>query len=267
MKKRLRTMSLFMSLFMFTLIALCGITTSLAAQSQRDLLVSALEAQDKGEDQKAIELYEKVVTQGLVNGHLYYNLGISYFKTQKIGEAMAAFLAARRYLPRDPDVGANLMFVQSKIADKLEPTLFDSAWKKFGLLVEWFTKRELILAAFVTLMIVSAFTLVGLLVPRFGGVARLGGVGFIVPTLIGGLVLIKDLQAPRWGAIKTQEGAKVYSGPGDSHTLLYALQVGAPVFLTGDERQKFLPIEISDGKKGWVLASQVAYYGEGKAEL
>ncbi len=236
------------------------------AQSQTEILVSALEAQDKGDDPKAIELYEKVIKEGLVNGHLYYNLGISYFKTQKIGEAMAAFLAAKRYLPRDPDVKANLKFVQSKIADKLEPSLASSIWKRLSVFVDWFTKKELIIACFVTLMLVSSITFIGLVMPRVEVLGRYGWFGFILPILLGGLVLIKEFQDPRWGAIKFQDGAKVYSGPGETHTLLYTLQVGAPVYLTGAERQSYLPIEISDGKKGWVLAAQVAYFGEGKRD-
>jgi hypothetical protein len=234
------------------------------AQSQKEILVSALEAQDKGDDPRAIELYEKVIKDGLVNGHLFYNLGISYFKAQKIGEAMAAFLAARRYLPRDPDVRANLKFVQSKIVDKLEPSLTTSIGKKLSVFVDWFTKKELIIACFVMLMLVSGATFIGLVVDRVGILGRYGWYGFILPIVMGGLVLAKELQDPRWGAIKFQDGAKVYSGPGETHTLLYTLQVGAPVFLTGAERQNYLPIEISDGKKGWVLAAQVAYFGEGK---
>jgi tetratricopeptide (TPR) repeat protein len=230
--------------------------------SHIELLRKALEAQDKGRDEEAIGLYQQVIDGGHVNGHLFYNLGISYYKVAKIGEAMAAFLAAKRYLPRHPDVLANLKFVQTKILDKLDATRPDGFTSHLYSLTDWFTKKEIAYLAFFATIFVSTLTMIGIYNKKYRILALYGWISFIVPCILCLFLLLKWMGDPRWGAIKAPEGAKVYSGPGDNHTLLFSLQVGAPVFLSGKDRQNFVPIEISDGKKGWVSLSQVAFFGE-----
>lgn len=229
---------------------------------QRDLLAKALEAQDQGRDEEAISLYQRVIQGGHINGHLFYNLGISYYRASQIGEAMAAFLAARRYLPRHPDVCANLKFVQSKIVDKLETQRPQGVASYLYALTDWFTKKEIAYLACYTSLFVSVLTMIGIYHKKYKMLAVYGWVSFVVPCILCLLLLVKWIGDPRWGAINAPDGAKVYSGPGDHHTLLFTLHVGAPVFLSGQDRQNYLPIEISDGKKGWVSLSQVAFFGE-----
>lgn len=233
------------------------------SESQRiDLLTKALEAQDQGRDEDAIQIYNQVIKQGFVNGHLYYNLGISYYKSSRIGEAMAAFLAARRYLPRNADVRANLKFVQGKIKDKLEAEKSLGIFAKIYPLTDWFTKREISYLTLLVTLFISLITTFGIYFEKYKKMAVYGWFGFAIPCILCLFLMLKWVADPRWGAIKSQDGAKVFSGPGDTYTLLFSLQVGAPVYLGGQVRQNYLPIEISDGKKGWVALDHVAFFGE-----
>ena len=69
---------------------------------------------------KAIELYEGIVKAGWVSGELYYNLGNSYLKNGKLGEAILNYERARRLMPRDSDLISNYHYALSQIKDEGE---------------------------------------------------------------------------------------------------------------------------------------------------
>lgn len=68
-----------------------------------------------GNYKKAIDLYEKLLKEGLESGPLYYNLGNAYFKTGQKGKAILNYLRAERIMPRDPDLRSNLSYARSLI--------------------------------------------------------------------------------------------------------------------------------------------------------
>jgi tetratricopeptide (TPR) repeat protein len=72
-----------------------------------------VEAYDRGDYKTAISEFDSLQKKH-ESGHIYYNLGNSYFRNSQLGESMAAFLAARRLMPSNPDVKANIDFVQKK---------------------------------------------------------------------------------------------------------------------------------------------------------
>ena len=118
-------------------------TRSVGASGLPGTAEAAGHAFDQGEYGEAVRLYEEMVGTGTVNGHLYYNLANAYFRSAKTGQAAAALLAARQYLPRDPDVRANLKHVMSKINDKLEPSIPDETWRSVTFWLDMATAKEL----------------------------------------------------------------------------------------------------------------------------
>src|SRR3990167_758545 len=97
------------------LLILMFLSSSVFAES----LTDATTAYDQSDFKKSISVYEHLIAQGVHNGSVYYNLANSYFRTGEKGKAVAAYLTARRLLPRDPDVKANLKFVHDQSVDKL----------------------------------------------------------------------------------------------------------------------------------------------------
>lgn len=91
----------------------------------------------EGNYQEAVRLYEEMVQSGIASGPLYYNLGNAYFKTGRIGKSLLNYERARRYLPQDEDLLANLLFVAS-LREQEQP-------KESYLWFEWFalTLRDL----------------------------------------------------------------------------------------------------------------------------
>lgn len=102
------------------------------ATPPQELLDEANEAYKRSEYAHSIELYEKVLDQGLEAADLYYNLGNAYFKSDMPGPAILNYERALRLKPWSDDIAHNLAVARSKTIDKLErhPLLFYERWWK-----------------------------------------------------------------------------------------------------------------------------------------
>ena len=63
-----------------------------------------------GDFAAARRMYLEVVDAGVEDARIYYNLGNACFKSGKLGEAILWYERARRLLPHDEDIEANLRF-------------------------------------------------------------------------------------------------------------------------------------------------------------
>ncbi|NLW55309.1 MAG: tetratricopeptide repeat protein [Firmicutes bacterium] len=72
---------------------------------------------EKGEYQAAVALYQHLVECGYESGHLFYNLGNSYFKLGEKGQAVLYYEKARRLIPHDADLKANLAYALSGVEE------------------------------------------------------------------------------------------------------------------------------------------------------
>ena len=68
---------------------------------------------DAGEYEAAIESYSTLVQRGVVDAHLYYNLGNAYYKAGMLGPAMLFYERAARLAPRDEDIAENRGLLRS----------------------------------------------------------------------------------------------------------------------------------------------------------
>jgi tetratricopeptide (TPR) repeat protein len=65
--------------------------------------------------------YEKISASDVRNNAVFYNLGNTCFRQKKPGLALLYFEKARKLAPNDPDILANIKFVQSTLVDRLPP--------------------------------------------------------------------------------------------------------------------------------------------------
>ena len=230
------------------------------ASEEARLAAAAEEAFDKGDYAAAINNYEQLVKAGVVNGHLYYNLGMAYYRSGQRGESVAAFLAARRYLPRDPDTAANLRFVLGTIRDKLEPEQSKSWVNRVGFWIDRLTMKELAWAAVLICALWGSVMTAVLLIPMWNTWRWYDGATSIVPAILLLSLAAKGQENERWGAVEVAK-AKVYSGPGTLNPVVFELQEGAPALITEVAAGGFYRIQLSDGKKGWISGSQLKVFG------
>lgn len=223
-------------------------------------LIQATALFDQGKNEDAIRIYEDVLANGHINGHVYYNLGIAYYRQQRLGDAVAAFLAAKRYLPRDPDVTANLRFSLSRIQDQLGVEVPSGLSAKFvNAFTGPFSERELALATTILVSLASLGLALSYSAARFRSLRLVAWIGYVLPMISGLLLFLKLTYVETWGAV-TAGSAKVFSGPNTSNTVLFEIHNGAPVLATGYDGANFVRIELSDGKKGWIAAQDIRIF-------
>lgn len=239
--------------FLFLSFSLKGDSLSVSVQ-----LKEAEGLYDQGNYKKAIELYENLVSKGKVSGELLFNLGNAYFRNEEQGKAIAAFLGAKKRLPRDPDILHNLKYAHSHSKDKLS---WEVEGGSFSILTKWtknFTSDEV---ASVLLWILF-FSLLFLILTHFVSSFQSfrGGLrvffGFFLFAYVS--VLFSSSSQGVWGAVIAEE-AKVQSGPDESNTVLFELHEGAPV-LVRDSQKSWYKISLSDGKKGWIQSERVLFF-------
>jgi len=70
---------------------------------------------------QAVTLYEQVLDQGMQSGAVYYNLGNAWVKAEEPVRAVAAYYLAKRYIPNDPHLNANLQAVLTSNGGTIPP--------------------------------------------------------------------------------------------------------------------------------------------------
>ena len=75
----------------------------------------------EGDFAGAVELYERILESGVESGELHYNLGNAWFRLGEIGPAVLHYERARRMMPRDDDLRANLELARSLTVDEITP--------------------------------------------------------------------------------------------------------------------------------------------------
>lgn len=233
----------------FLLFAVSGIAQ---ATDLSERVVIANQAFDAGDYRQAVIHYQEIIADGHHNGHIYYNLGISYHRLQEVGESMASLLAARHYLPRDPDVAFNLKFVEERISDKLSTVMPRKFYDVLNFISDYLSEYEV---SFATLALVGLALLLLTLYLFHRQLLFLMKMGVLLLALVVLSLIYLQVKArfpEYWGAV-VSPSTKVYSGPRDSNMTLFILHEGAP-FVIKQETNGFLKIQLSDGKKGWVAA-------------
>ena len=80
----------------------------------------AIALADAGRFAEAAEQYENLVSQGVRDGSVWYNLGNAYFKSGRLGLAILNYERALAQMPGDADTKANLEFANTLITDVVE---------------------------------------------------------------------------------------------------------------------------------------------------
>ncbi len=217
---------------------------------------------EKGDYQQTIALYRRLEKSGLVSGNLYYNLGNSYFKIGQPGRAIYYYEKARRLIPGDSDLLANLAYVTGTIG--VEP----SSWTTD--LWDWLTHRlpaeQSAMGASIGLFLLMALIVWAVLAP--GSVRSGDGRGFrlhwlipaglaavimLVYTLFFGLTLFDQFQ-PQAVAV---QAVTVRFEPSSEATGYFQLPEGSRVWVLNSNSGWRL-IRRSDNKRGWVEAAALA---------
>lgn len=206
--------------------------------------------------QEAAELYEQTIASGMENGHLYYNLGNTYFRMGNLPKAILNYVKAQQLLPRNEDVEANLKYAIRQTADQMDgrkPHVLESFlfWTRdLNLREHWMALFWINLAFWVAMTVRLRHQ-----IPA-GRAARNVLLAFLVLALIStGLRWHLQTRQPI-GVILPQQ-VDVHSGWNNKTVVLFQLHQGALISIS-QEKENWYQIELPDGIKGWTLKSNIA---------
>lgn len=209
----------------------------------------------------AVESYERILESGVESGELHYNLGNAWFRLGEIGPAILHYERARRIMPRDGDLAANLELARGLTADRITPLpgfwLFRVARWWVDLL-----SRPALLAVVTLAWLATMAALIVAVAGRGDSLlawSRRAAATAGVMALVFGLSLVArefDVGRPDEAVIMAEEAA-VHSAPSDDRELLiFTVHEGTTVRV---ERRSdaWVEIVLEDGKVGWVRSGQL----------
>ncbi len=221
----------------------------LAATESSLLTVSeAGKAYAAGDYEKSVALYQSSIASGAVNGAILHNLGNAYYRLNRVGESVAAFRGASRFLPRDAEIASNLESARKRKTDSV-----DEKKRPLDQLVfwaGWASLREYLILSSLAATIMMTFVLLRRL---FSKVPFLLPLFFAVFSILLGLTTMTKLFSwvdPAAAAVVTPE-VSVKSGNGDSNVTLFVIHAGTEVVL-GERRGEWIQVSLADERKGWV---------------
>jgi len=242
------------------LILCAGLAWSASADSEAwaALFARANQLYEAGQYREAIVLYEQLILEGARDGRVYYNLGNAYFKSGELGEALVNYERARRLLPRDEDVRANLAFARAQV--KGGPALPAEDGLSAGLraLHEGLRLDEKAWLAWGLYLLMIGLGLVGLFAWRWRRPALIGatlaGCCLCVALISFGIGL-SQMETTDWAFVVTPQ-APVYSGPGESYMLEITLGEGNSVRVE-ERRGGWCRVRLAGDLQGWTQCTQL----------
>jgi len=201
--------------------------------------------------------YEQLLAAGLESGNLYFNLGNAYFKAGDVGRAMLNYERARRLMPGDPDLLANLAYARS-LADVSEDV---PVWTRLLFpLAGRFSTDGLLLAASGLYVLLMMLLITARLLPT----AARGARGAAVATAVTlALVLtscayrLATIDLPTYAVVVAREDATVRFEPSTGGTAHFQAKPGSVLRLVA-ERGGWRQVRRADGRRGWIERDAVA---------
>jgi tetratricopeptide (TPR) repeat protein len=201
--------------------------------------------------------YEELLEAGFESGNLYFNLGNAYFKAGQRGRAILSYERARRFIPGDPDLEANLAYAQSLTeAEPCAPPL----WRRIAFPLAHRVGLSRLLwttSGLYTLLFVAVATY--RLWSRRPRWLRSASIALAVVVALASASLAEQTVTDRWqrSAVVIKSGdTDVRFEPAEDGTVHFVLKEGSFLRIV-ERRQGWVEVARCDGRRGWVEAATI----------
>jgi len=236
------------------------ITNLVNAQNVDSLFVTANNLYKAGKFEDAIKEYEIIESKKLVSLELYYNLGNSYYKLNKVGPAIYYYEKALNIDSSNEDVRNNLVFAKRLALDNIEelPKTVLQKFNKNYLQKLSYNQWAIVVITFSVLGSLFFLLFYFAEIPskkRFYFITSI--VSFIL--LLGSLFItynqynISKINNP---AIVFAEETEIRNAPTLNSEIVFTLHEGTKVIVL-DAVDNWKKVKIKDGKLGWVIAEDI----------
>lgn len=232
----------------FTILLLCALKAFAVQSDWLMMFNQAGELYSKGQYDKAIAVYENLVSQKQGNAALYYNLGNAYFKTQRYGKAAAYLERAARLKPRDPDIRFNLDYVRNTVKEPAEP--FPEIMVTY--LNNTVSLNELTLLCWAAYFLLICGIIIRITLKR-QRILLFNLICAAAAVILGGWLYVKmDREVFSREAIVISGPAEARNGPGMENSVGFTLPEGRKVSILGGNAGWSAVGLKAEGLKGWI---------------
>lgn len=207
---------------------------------------------------KAVEGYVAILESGVESGNLYYNIGNGFLKMGSLGHAILCYERAKRLIPHDSDLKANLSYARSLVESANTETRGNFILNAINAIFGPYSLRAIIFSAtvlyLVLILLVGALVAKPFLAGRFRTVLFLVAVLFILNLSAVGIRYFGE-RILKHGIVVQKEVECKYE-PIEKSTTYYTLREGGDVLIL-NTRAGWRQIKRPDGKISWVKKEAV----------
>ena len=239
-----------------TIAAILGIGVAAAA----DHFAEGCRAYEAGRYDSAAACFTQCLDQGLASADLYYNLGNTYYRLNRLGPSILNYERALLLNPRNSDAKQNLLLACSKTTDNIEamPELLFVEW--YYSVMQWLGARGWRILALL-LCVCLAVAVCGFFLAATPEWRRRCFITGCIVLLLFGIALWMALAssrgaAARNGAIVMTPSATVKSSPDGAGVDRYILHEGTKVYVQ-DQLGDWRKVRLPDGNTGWMQQQEI----------
>ena len=241
-----------------TIISLFTVLISTAQNTK--LFEQATVAYNAGEYDKAITYYNDILDNGEHSSALYYNLGNSYYKINKIAESIYFYEKALLLSPNDKEIKTNLSYAKNMTIDAIDTMPETGLSKLYKGVTGKLTFDQW---AYVAIGFMLLFVLLYILFynsnyairKRFSFIGSLLALFFSAISLLFAYIQRKDF-IEHQPAIIFAEESSIKSEPNSSGAEAFIIHAGTKVNVL-DHLNQWNKIKLADGKTGWIQKSDL----------
>jgi tetratricopeptide (TPR) repeat protein len=236
------------------------ITNTIASQTTSESFASANNLYKNEKFEQAITLYKKIELQGFVSSELYYNLGNSYYKINKVGPSIYYYEKALKLNPLNEDVKNNLVFAKRLALDNIEelPKTVFQKFNKNYLQKLSYNQWAIIVVLFSFLASVFFLLFYFAITPAqkrfYFSISSLSFMLLIISFLITYQQYLYTINNKE--AIVFVEKTEVRNSPTLNSEVVFTLHEGTKVLVL-DLVDDWKKIKLKDGKLGWIIADEI----------
>jgi hypothetical protein len=206
---------------------------------------------------EAAALFESLVADGVRNGKLYYNLGNTYLRLGRIGQAILSYRRAEELIGRDPQLQHNLRYARSLCRTLIEPS-GEKAVLRTVFFWHYDTSTPVRFAVALTAYVLFWLVLIAYtFVPRSGW--KYAAYALLVLWVTAGTSVTIDAVRDNTVREAVTVAADIVVRQGDSE--VYDPRFAEPIHegvecRVIEQRGDWYRIELLDGSTGWIRRSQ-----------
>lgn len=230
------------------------------AQTSDELFSKANDFYKNGQYSKAVQLYLNIEKQGLESDDLFFNLGNSYYKLNKVAPSIYYYEKALKLNPIHEDASINLAFAKRMTIDIVED-LPKSFLQRFSSAVI----QKLTYDTWAILGVISSFLAAFLFLLYYFSYSPKQKILYFNTTILMFFVMIVmvvfafsnyDITQKSRSAIIFSLKSDIKNSPSIDGEEVFELHEGTKVFIL-DELSNWKKIKLADGKIGWINAADI----------